>query len=319
MRIAQIGPGIMPIPPSQWGAVEMLIWDYYQILSKLGHHVDIINISDKSKIIEQVNNGNYDAAHLHYDVFADIMPHLKSKVNILSSHYPFINQQSRWFLDGYDRTVTNVLNNKNFYIFASSSNDINTFVANGADRNRIFLSKLGVRKDDYSVYEKYQYDKTLCFSQIVDRKRQYLIQDIPDIDFSGRLDDPRFKSKNYLGQLERSILNKEISKYVNFILLSSMENVTPLVIKEALICGLGIVASEIVAQDLDKSKDFITVIPENMIHNINYIEYAIKQNKEIAKACRKDIIEYGLKEFDLDNVLNDQYIPLIKGLINDNL
>ena len=28
MKIALIGPGIMPIPPDGWGAVESLIWDY---------------------------------------------------------------------------------------------------------------------------------------------------------------------------------------------------------------------------------------------------------------------------------------------------
>ena len=27
MKIAIVGPGIMPIPPTGWGAVEILIWD----------------------------------------------------------------------------------------------------------------------------------------------------------------------------------------------------------------------------------------------------------------------------------------------------
>ena len=27
MRIAIVGPGIMPIPPTGWGAVEIFIWD----------------------------------------------------------------------------------------------------------------------------------------------------------------------------------------------------------------------------------------------------------------------------------------------------
>ena len=43
MRVSIIGPGIMPIPPTGWGAVEILIWDYYQELTKLGHEVQIIN------------------------------------------------------------------------------------------------------------------------------------------------------------------------------------------------------------------------------------------------------------------------------------
>ena len=43
MKIGLIGPGIMPIPPPGWGAVEVLIWDYYNSLTKLGHNVVIIN------------------------------------------------------------------------------------------------------------------------------------------------------------------------------------------------------------------------------------------------------------------------------------
>ena len=27
MKVAIVGPGIMPIPPTGWGAVEILIWD----------------------------------------------------------------------------------------------------------------------------------------------------------------------------------------------------------------------------------------------------------------------------------------------------
>ena len=50
MRIAQVGPGIMPIPPDGWGAVEMLIWDYYQILTQQGHDVEIINTPHRTEI-----------------------------------------------------------------------------------------------------------------------------------------------------------------------------------------------------------------------------------------------------------------------------
>ena len=41
MKIAIVGPGIMPIPPTGWGAVEILIWDQKLALEKLGHEVKI--------------------------------------------------------------------------------------------------------------------------------------------------------------------------------------------------------------------------------------------------------------------------------------
>ena len=47
-KIALIGPGIMSIPPKGWGAVEILIWDYYQSLSKFTF---IIKTIKKLKVI----------------------------------------------------------------------------------------------------------------------------------------------------------------------------------------------------------------------------------------------------------------------------
>ena len=68
---------MMPIPPTAWGAVEILIWDYYNQLTKRGHEVDIINTRDLNEIIEKSNSDNYDVVHLHYDGYASIMPHIK--------------------------------------------------------------------------------------------------------------------------------------------------------------------------------------------------------------------------------------------------
>ena len=55
MRLALIGPGIMPIPPKGWGAVETLIWDMHNALIALGHEVDIVNVKDPKSIIRKVN------------------------------------------------------------------------------------------------------------------------------------------------------------------------------------------------------------------------------------------------------------------------
>ena len=55
MRIAIVGPGIMPIPPTGWGAVEILIWDSKVALEKLGHEVKIVNTQSPTEIIKRVN------------------------------------------------------------------------------------------------------------------------------------------------------------------------------------------------------------------------------------------------------------------------
>ena len=55
MKIVIVGPGIMPIPPSGWGAVEILIWDSKVALEKLGHTVEIVNTQSPMEIIKKIN------------------------------------------------------------------------------------------------------------------------------------------------------------------------------------------------------------------------------------------------------------------------
>ena len=45
MKITLVGPGIMPIPPVGWGAVEILIWDTKNALESLGHQVQIVHLT----------------------------------------------------------------------------------------------------------------------------------------------------------------------------------------------------------------------------------------------------------------------------------
>ena len=66
MKIVLIGPGIMPIPPTGWGAVEILVWDTKIALEKLGHEVLIINTKNGRQIIDEINNFKPDFVHVHY-------------------------------------------------------------------------------------------------------------------------------------------------------------------------------------------------------------------------------------------------------------
>lgn len=58
MRIAQINPGHMTIPPDKWGAVEKIIWYYKLESEKKGHEVHV-------KYINEINQGDYDVVHVH--------------------------------------------------------------------------------------------------------------------------------------------------------------------------------------------------------------------------------------------------------------
>ena len=58
MKIAQINPGLLPIPPNGWGAVEKIIWEYTLVLREMGHQVDI-------KYLNEIKAGEYDIVHVH--------------------------------------------------------------------------------------------------------------------------------------------------------------------------------------------------------------------------------------------------------------
>ena len=66
MKISIIGPGIMPIPPTGWGAVEILIWDQKLALEKLGHEVDIVNTKSPVEIVQKINAYRPDFVHIQY-------------------------------------------------------------------------------------------------------------------------------------------------------------------------------------------------------------------------------------------------------------
>jgi hypothetical protein len=64
LRIVLVGPGLMPIPPTGWGACEILIWDMAVCLKKQGHEVTILNTKDMSQILSHVQEQKPDFVHI---------------------------------------------------------------------------------------------------------------------------------------------------------------------------------------------------------------------------------------------------------------
>jgi glycosyltransferase involved in cell wall biosynthesis len=311
MKIALIGPGIMPIPPPGWGAVEILIWDYYNELIKQGHDVTIINRIRKTSseqltpfsgycqsIINEVNDGKYDFVHLHYDCMYHIMPHIRCKNKGITSHYPYIDQLEKHIPDGYRQIFNNIIKNDETTIFALSQKDYNTFhrfcanknklhiILNGADSNLIQVNETGAFKD-----------KSIYIGKIEPRKQQFKYKAIPELDFYGRCDHAEFaKLPNYKGEVNgHENMMKIMSEYGNLVLLSTGENGTPLVIKEALMAGIPIVTNKYSANDLDTSLPFIDIIPDDKFDDLVYIENTIKQN------LKKSVMRNEIRQYAMDN------------------
>jgi glycosyltransferase involved in cell wall biosynthesis len=92
------------------------------------------------------------------------------------------------------------------------------------------------------------------------------------------------------------VLYNSLTDYGNLVLLSDGE-AHPLVVCEALICGLGVVVSSVASANLDLSMPWITVIPDDKLGDVDYVTRAIEENRTTAVTMRAAIREYGLSTF----------------------
>ena len=309
MRLALIGPGIMPIPPDGWGAVESLIWDYALELGELDHEGTIINTPNWDEIIQHLNAEQFDFAHLHYDVFHPIMDRIAAETTIpklaLSSHYPYIDQPHMHRRDGYDRTFDWIINNKNYYIFCISQKDMDCFKAAGADESKLLLSANGANHKRFTYHkEAVLPDRSLYLAQINERKKQWIYQDIDSIDYVGRImgETPFDPKKNYLGEWSDEYKREHLGDFANLVLLSDGENGTPLVVKEAMILGLGVVISKYAAHDLP-DLPYVTVVPDDKLEDIPYIEEKIQENRDASLGRRDEIREFAIENFSWEGLV----------------
>jgi glycosyltransferase involved in cell wall biosynthesis len=312
MKITLVGPGIMPIPPIGWGAVEILIWDTKIALENLGHEVQIVNTKNAKQIIDEINYFRPDFVHVHYDEFIGIYPYIQYP-KAITSHFGYLEQPQMF--NGY-ANVFNAFGQIKPNIFCLSEGILKIYqVMLGISLDNLFVTPNGVNSEAFSYSETPEYpDKSIYLAKIDYRKRQHLFQSIDSLWYAGNIADQRFNpNKNYLGEWSKDTLYKNLTHYGNLVLLSDGE-AHPLVCMEALACGLGVVVSQFGTANLDTSKDFIDVIPENKINDISYIEAVIEKNRKYSVENRKEILEYS-KQFSWENIIKNYYIPYVEKVI----
>ena len=312
MKIGFIGPGIMPIPPDGWGAVESLIWEIACELGEKGHEGMIINVPDLNEIVKTVKENDFDFIHLFYDVFHPVMDAINQvsprSVTAISSAYPYVDQFEFHQRDGYTNTYNWLINQKDHYNFCLSDKDLKTYKNGGGDTSKLFRLGLGAQHKNFKFnIDCEKADKTLYMAKIEVRKRQWIYQSIDSIEFVGRYSPTTTFDrlhKSYIGEWTTEEKHENVTKYANLMLLSDGENGTPLVIKEALVSGIGIVCSKYAAYDLDDSLPFITIIPDNKLNDLEYVKNAIQENREVSIGMRQEIRDYGVKNFSWENIVN---------------
>lgn len=314
MKISIIGPGLMPIPPKGWGAVESLIWDMANALKDLGQEVQIINTTDGNKVLNAINQFDPDFVHINYDDFIVLYPHIKQP-KAMTSHFGYLERPD--MMNGYVN-IFNKFQEMKPNVFCLSEGIQNIYkVFSNFPEDKLFVTPNGVNINAFNFKEEPEHPHRSMYLAKVDyRKRQHLFQHIDSLWFAGNIVDERYDTKNnYLGEWSKEQLYKELTDYGNLVLLSDGE-AHSLVIMEAFAAGLGVVISEYAKANLDLDKKFITVIPEKKIKDIDYVEGQIIRNREYSIKHRDEIREYA-KQFEWKNVLQKYYLPSIQKLIAD--
>ena len=308
MKIALIGPGIMPIPPEGWGGVEHLIWNFHNQLKKDGDEVTIINTKDLHKIVNTINSGKFDAVHLHYDQYANIMPYIECDRKMITSHYPYLENPEPQYEFLYD-----LLKDSKSHIVSLSDRIKDEFVRRGIDD--VSVLPCGIETDLYSLDDVVHSDRSIVVGKLEPRKRQAFLQKKGlNIDFIGNNADPSFDIDDpcYFGEQSKQDIMDNLTSYANMVLLSSGE-AHPFVCLEGMAAGLGLVLSEQSTANLDLSQPFITVIPDDKLEDISYLKDKIQENRKISISMRNEIREYCRTNFDWSSIIK-KYKEIINKL-----
>jgi glycosyltransferase involved in cell wall biosynthesis len=303
----------MPIPPNGWGAVERLIWDYSKYLMAYDHRVDIINTPNRFAIIKKVNEGNYDFVHIHYDCFADIIPKLKCKKIAITSHYPYIDQTMYHGPDGYDKTLHLILNNNNFHVFADSIKDYNAFINfKIKEPTKLHLLYNSIDSENLRFYSEGN-NQAICLGKLEWRKRQNLLGKMGIVDLVGKDTGCFGTLANYKGEWTDDEKFVNLGKYSAMVLMTLGENGTPLVLKEAMLCGMSVITTKFGSSEIINAPG-VTSIDETITQNPVMLEFVIKEQIEKNKSIRQDIRNWALERFDFKKNI-PEYIKQIESLL----
>jgi len=231
----------------------------------------------------------------------------------VSSHYPFLENpepQYTWiYSDCKDSGCHIIISSdgiKKAFIERGCRPDQVSVLANGVDLNRYKF-----KEDESSLLHA---DKSIYLAKIEPRKRQTLVQGKGfAIHFAGGLHDTNFEALDdeYIGELTKDQIYSGLTDYANMILLSTGE-AHSLSCIEGLAAGLGLVISEFATANLDTDKPFITVIPEEKVHDVDYLREKIEENREASLASRSEIRQYAIDNFDWPNIIK-KYEKILNG------
>lgn len=306
MKICFIAPGEISIPPTGWGALETVVWNQYSNLKNNGYDVSIINEKNPQDILNIIRQINPDIVHLHYGSHYEIMPHIKCRKIITNHDGSFL--LSKQF---HESIIRKYLYDCEFFILTTWEKDFLLNIGISPKKVKILPNGVDFNAFNFKTEPKFS-DASICLGKIDTRKNQAFIQSLnAGVYFVGQNTDKEFHplDEKYLGLWTREEVYAKLTNYVNLVLISELE-LQPLVCLEALSAGLGLVISEASAQNLDDSFPFITIIPQELVHDAETVSTAIFNNRDMCLNIGRDKIREYASQFNWANIIQ-KYIEYL--------
>lgn len=314
MRICQINPGLLSIPPKNWGAIEKIIWNYLIQFKKLGHSVDI-------KYPNEIKQGQYDIVHSHtWNQTIEIANKNIPVVNSLHDHHVVLwGQNSLCYKQNKEAIGKSIItivpgefliqhfNNPYKLFYLSHGVDTTYFCPSPRLFDRSSCSLLCVANNGY--IDNPSYDRK-GFRIAIEAARQL---ELPitivgptknnKVFFDNNSDLLEYEKLEIKYDLDEYELLKEYQSHDIFLHMSELEAGHPnLTILEALSCGLPVIGTSLASEDLEGferiSKDKNELINKIKLILNNYQNFSQKarktaQNLDYSKTTAKLLNIYG--------------------------
>ena len=327
IQLLVVAPGLIEIPPVGYGAVEIIIWNYYLNLPRHMFNVTIVNTNMELVVMKTIEEIKPDIIHLQIESWAYLADRMSSmaKLVIMTFHGPLFADPTKWEAKISKHFTAVSLTCRmipNIYFFVISSKHQDVFIKKWfIPPERVILIPNGVDLEEFIFHPIPKYgEMSVAVGKIHQRKGQYFLQSILPIDevsFVGPKGDCThfdFSAPNYFGPWKKDELHRFLTYFGNLVHLATDEG-APLVVLEALAAGLGVVTTVNASANLDLTKPFITVIPDHKMFDKDYVLAAIRKNRELSLMMREEIREYARQTFSWSEVIVPQYASITRNLL----